>query len=362
MSEVICEVCIDSVSGALAAQAGGADRVELCANLIEGGTTPSIGMIQAVRDEIDLPVMVMIRCRGGDFCYSPEEVDVMVRDIAAAKELGVQGVVFGALTPDGEIDTDVCKQLMSAAEGLQVTFHRAFDVAAKGDKTLESVIALGVDRLLTSGVRASAEAGMAAIRRLAEQAAGRISIMAGCGVSETNIRKIVESTGIHEVHFSASDVFDSPMRLRRPDVPMSSKLPPDDFLRRVTSQSRVELICSRAKERYSPSHQGVAESDLDFSQFSCCGDEDLYPFQCSQCHHPMVFCYECETLYSNLDQLDDRSAPVNHSNPDLPIFDCPNCSHHFEFPFMKNPDYHVSRSQWLAAGLGTLIKSDWGRA
>ena len=152
---VVVEVCLDSADSALAAQLGGADRVELCDNLIEGGTTPSAGKIAAARGAIEIGLHVMIRPRGGDFCYSPLEVDAMLHDLAVAGDLGADGVVFGALRPDGTIDRETCARLIEAARPLAVTFHRAFDMTRDPRAALATLIDLAVDRLLTSGQEAT---------------------------------------------------------------------------------------------------------------------------------------------------------------------------------------------------------------
>ncbi|MEZ6117081.1 MAG: copper homeostasis protein CutC [Pirellulaceae bacterium] len=359
MAVITCEICIDSVAGARAAHQAGADRLELCANLLEGGTTPSLGMTEAVIAAVPLPVMVMIRCRGGDFCYSPEEVDVMRRDIQSLRQTGIRGIVIGALTPDGDVDQDVCQALVAAADGLEITFHRAFDVGRSPDENLESIIQLGCHRLLTSGCHSNAADGIAVIQQLVRQAEGRLSVMAGCGVSQQNVQRIIEQTGVREVHFSGSMTQTSPMRFRRTDVPMSSTVAPDEFLRKVTSLEIVTRICQLAKLDPSQlSQRPVTTADLDVSLFHCCGNENLFPFQCSTCQHPMVFCYECETLYADLHDLQNTAAEVNHFDADRPIFVCPVCGYGFESQFMRNPEYAVTQQSWLAANLSGLLNRD----
>ena len=154
------EVPIDSIESALAAQAGGASRVELCANLLEGGTTPSAGMIAAVRRGISLDLMVMIRPRGGDFCYSDAEVDVMAHDIRVAKESGADGIALGLLRPDGSVDSERTRALIASARPLKVTFHRAFDMTNDPYRALDDLIGLGIERVLTSGLESSALEGL----------------------------------------------------------------------------------------------------------------------------------------------------------------------------------------------------------
>ena len=240
------EVCVDSVSGALAAEAGGADRLELCANLQQGGTTPSSGLLAAVRAATQLPLMVMIRPRPGDFCYDDQELDVMQRDIAAALTAGATGIVIGALLPNGDIDRRVTGALVAAASA-PVTFHRAFDLARDPQASLEVLIELGVERLLTSGQQPSASQGAANIAAWIRQVAGRLVVMPGCGVDESTIQPILKETGASEVHFSARVASASPVLFRRPEIPMVSPSDADEYLRWVTSPSRVRTLCELAR-------------------------------------------------------------------------------------------------------------------
>ena len=184
------EICTNSVESCLAAQQGGADRVELCAGIPEGGTTPSYGEIKMARELLSIRLHVIIRPRGGDFLYTPLEQSIMLHDIDMARQLGADGVVFGCLTPDGDIDLPLMERLMKASEGMSVTFHRAFDMCRNPRKALEKIIALGCDRILTSGQQATAEKGISLLKELNVQADGRIIIMPGCGVNSDNIRKI----------------------------------------------------------------------------------------------------------------------------------------------------------------------------
>ena len=198
---MILEVCCGSVESVRAAIEGGAQRVELCRELSVGGVTPDDEMIRyAVENGIR--AHVLIRCRAGNFVYTPEEVERMCDEIRHVRELGVQGVVIGALTADGEIDTETCRKWCEAAKGLSITFHRAFDECRHPEKALEEIIALGCERLLTSGQAATAEEGTPLLRRLVEQARGRILIMPGAGVSPKNAQRIIEETGAIELHGS----------------------------------------------------------------------------------------------------------------------------------------------------------------
>lgn len=216
------EICIDSLRSALAAQDGGASRVELCDNLLVGGTTPSYGMIKQVRQAVTIGLHVLIRPRGGDFYYSPDELNIMLEDIRIAKELGADGVVLGALQPDGHVDIQIAEQLIAAARPMRVTWHRAFDLARDPYRALEDIIALGCDYLLTSGQQPNAYAGMELIARLVEQAAGRIIIMPGGGVQEWNIGEIRRVTGACEFHSSGRRTIPSGMRWQRPNLYMGA--------------------------------------------------------------------------------------------------------------------------------------------
>jgi copper homeostasis protein len=233
------EICVDLVESAIAAQAGGAQQVELCASLIEGGTTPSAGTIALTRDRIRIGVNVMIRPRGGDFCYSALEHEVMLRDIATARALGADGVVFGVLTPDGDVDRERTAALLAAARPLRVTFHRALDMARDPHAALETLIALGVDRVLTSGQERTAYEGMELIGALVRQAAGRIRVTAGGGITERNIARIVAETGVPEIHFTGRAPVESAMRYRNPRVFMGGELRPSEFERQAANAERI---------------------------------------------------------------------------------------------------------------------------
>ena len=233
------EVCANGVESCLAAQEGGADRVELCAGIPEGGTTPSYGEIKVARRVLDSTRLhVIIRPRGGDFLYTPLEVERMAEDIGVCRSLGADGVVIGCLCADGTLDMEANRRLVEAAGGMSVTFHRAFDRCRNPREALEQLVALGVDRILTSGQQPTAADGMPLLKELNEAARGRIRIMAGCGVNEGNIRRIHEQTGVGEFHFSARVPVKSRMQYINPDVYMGAK-DADEGTLMYTSAERV---------------------------------------------------------------------------------------------------------------------------
>lgn len=210
------EIAANSLGSALAAQDGGADRVELCENLGEGGCTPSYGTLALARERLRIGLHVLVRPRAGDFLYAPHEVETMLRDIELCVRLGCDGVVIGALDADGGIDDALCRRLVDAAAGLDVTFHRAFDVVPDPAHALEQIVALGCRRVLTSGAHASAPEGAETIAARVRQAAGRIEVMAGAGVTPANIAGLARRTGVRDLHASARRVVRSGMRHRNP--------------------------------------------------------------------------------------------------------------------------------------------------
>jgi copper homeostasis protein len=244
---VLVEACVDTARSARRAVAGGAGRLELCANLVEGGTTPSSGLMSVVRSEVSVPVHVLIRPRGGDFLYEADEVATMLADIAEAGRIGMAGVVIGALTPDGRIDEPITRRLVDAARPLAVTFHRAFDLAADPIEALEALVRLGIERVLTSGQANTAVEGIPVIRELVGRSAGRVTVLAGGGLNEQNALRIVQETGVQEIHLRGGIAEESGMRFRRPGVFMGKAYQPDEYRRSETSEQRIHAVVTAVR-------------------------------------------------------------------------------------------------------------------
>ncbi|XP_028917024.1 copper homeostasis protein cutC homolog isoform X1 [Ornithorhynchus anatinus] len=246
-SGFLMEVCVDSVESAMNAERGGAGRLELCSSLLEGGTTPSMGVLQVVKQCVQIPVFVMIRPRGGDFLYSDREVEVMKADIRLAKLHGADGLVLGALTEDGHIETELCMALLAVCRPLPVTFHRAFDMVHDPVMALETLITLGFERVLTSGCDSSALEGLPLIKRLTEQAKNRIVVMPGGGITERNLQRILEGSGAAEFHCSARSARDSGMKFRNTCVAMGAALSHSEYSLKVTDVAKVRALNAIAK-------------------------------------------------------------------------------------------------------------------
>jgi copper homeostasis protein len=247
MAKPLIELCVDGIDGFLAAQDAGADRVELCASLVEGGLTPSLATIRAAVKAAKIPVHVIIRPRGGDFLYSETEFETMVEDIAALRGEGVSGVVIGCLTPDGRIDEARTKRLVEAARPMSVTCHRAFDMTADAGEALEALIRCGVDRVLTSGQRDTALEGLAILKTANEQAAGRIVIM-GCGALDADtIRAVRDGAGLVELHFAALKTVPSGMAFRNPHVGMGGTEKDREYEVTLTDRDAVRATIAAAK-------------------------------------------------------------------------------------------------------------------
>ena len=226
----IIEICANSALSCVEAEAGGAHRVELCAGIPEGGTTPSYGMIrmaQQLTSKID--INIMIRPRGGDFLYTRAEIETMLYDIEKAKQLNVHGVVFGCLNRHGDIDVPLMRRLIEASKPLSVTCHRAFDVCRDPFAALEQLIAIGCERILSSGQQPDAESGIPLLKELVHNARDRIIIMPGCGIREDNIACIETETGAKEFHASARSIVFSKMKYRNEAIPMGSNTIASEF-------------------------------------------------------------------------------------------------------------------------------------
>jgi copper homeostasis protein len=216
----LIEICVEGVDGFVAAQEAGADRVELCASLLEGGLTPSLGTVRAALDAARIPFHVIVRPRGGDFLYSAREFDSMLDDVRRLQDEGVAGVVVGCLTPDGRIDEDRMSRLVAAAGPMAVTCHRAFDMTRDPEEAIEALVRCGVGRVLTSGQRDTALAGVEILRRTVAAARGRIVVMACGALDETNIARVLADSGVDELHFAALATVEGGMAFRNRDVGM----------------------------------------------------------------------------------------------------------------------------------------------
>jgi copper homeostasis protein len=250
-SPVLLEVCANSVTSALAAQSGGSARVELCENLYEGGTTPSHGEILMARKLLHIKLYVLIRPRGGDFLYSDIEFETMGADVRYCIEAGCDGIVIGILNADGSIDKARCMKLISVAKqwGLGVTFHRAFDVCADMDQALEDIIEMGCERILTSGGKSTAMEGVSTLASLIKRAAGRITIMPGSGINETNVADLVYFTKATEVHSSARVRVQSKMDYKNDHIVMGDNYG-DEYANDVTDTGRVKDILKMANKAF----------------------------------------------------------------------------------------------------------------
>jgi len=242
MNKPILEVCAGSLASALAAQEGGAFRVELCDNLYEGGTTPSIGTIELARLKLAIRLHVIIRPRGGDFLYSDLEYVIIKRDVERCRNSRVDGVVIGFLTADGRVDVERTREIVELARPMAVTFHRAFDMSGDPFEALEDLKLAGVDRILTSGQKNSAPDGADLIARLIRQSAGKISIMPGGGLNENNISEFAGIVQASEYHATLRRTVESGMEFRRSDVFMGGLSAIPEFSILETDPSRVRAM------------------------------------------------------------------------------------------------------------------------
>jgi copper homeostasis protein len=244
------EVCANSITSALAAQEGGAIRVELCDNLYAGGTTPSPGQIITARKLLHIKLYVLIRPRGSDFLYTDIEFDTMVADVKYCIEAGCDGIVTGMLNADGTVDKERCSQLVQLAKqaGLGVTFHRAFDMCADQFHALEDIIGIGFERILTSGGKSTAMEGARVITELVKKAKGRISIMAGSGITEINAADLIMITGVKEIHGTLVAPVKSKMQYKNDYIVMGSTYG-DEYGYEATSAERVKNLLKKVNEK-----------------------------------------------------------------------------------------------------------------
>ena len=245
---MIFEICVDSVAGVRAAKAAGANRVELCGNLLEGGVTPSRGAMRQARTVAGIGLHVMIRPRGGDFLFDGDEFAEMRADIETAKAEGADGVVIGLLTAGGTIDIPRTRELIALARPLSVTFHRAFDMTPDPLSALETLVELGVDRVLTSGQEATVLEGLPLLTELIGRAGKRIVVMPGGGITARTIDRILAAAKPSEVHFAALEPSASAMRFRRQRVFMGGELRPPEYDRLVTSADSIRSVMAKASD------------------------------------------------------------------------------------------------------------------
>jgi copper homeostasis protein len=244
---MLFEICVEGIDGAVAAQEGGGDRVELCASLLEGGITPSFGTIRAALKLCYLPVHVILRPRGGDFLYSDAEFATMLDDARQVAKLNAAGIVIGCLAPDGRIDEERMTALIEAAQPLSVTCHRAFDMTRDPEEALEALIRCGVDRVLTSGQRATAVEAIPLFRKLNAQAAGRIIIMACGALGPETIAQVRRETGLAEFHFAALKTEPSGMQHRNPAVGMGGTEREREYANTVTDPALIRATIAAAR-------------------------------------------------------------------------------------------------------------------
>ncbi|UXN71116.1 copper homeostasis protein CutC [Devosia neptuniae] len=241
------EICVEGIDGLVAAQQAGADRVELCASLLEGGLTPSLGVVREALRVGTIPFHVIIRPRGGDFLYSELEFASMIEDVKAMRDLGVVGVVIGCLTADGEIDEARTKALVDAARPMKVTCHRAFDMTRDYRAAIEALVRAGVDRVLTSGQRDTAVEGIDILKDTAAIADGRIVVMACGALDQGNIAQVRRATGVDEMHFAALKTLKSGMAFRNPHVGMGGTAIEREYEITVTDEDAVRATIAAAK-------------------------------------------------------------------------------------------------------------------
>jgi copper homeostasis protein len=247
MAHVLLEICCGSIDDAIAAEKGGADRVELCSALFLGGLTPSLGTIQEAKLRLKIPIMVMVRPRGGGFAYSEAELASMERDTEAAVENGADGVVFGILQSDGRIDMPRCRQIRQLIGKRQAVFHRAFDVTPDPFEALEQLVDLGITRVLTSGQKESVPEGVELIKKLTERAGNRIEVLPGGGIQAWNLKEMVERIGCRQVHLTASKTVSDTSTQTRPEITFGGALYPKEDRYLVTEAGLVQQLTMMLK-------------------------------------------------------------------------------------------------------------------
>ena len=248
MQRILLEICCGSLEDALEAEGGGADRVELCSALFLGGLTPSLGTIMEAKARLKIPIVVMIRPRGGGFCYTKSGMAVVERDTVLAAEQGAEGMVFGILNADGGIDEERCRRIRKLIGDRQAVFHRAFDVTPDPFRSLDQLIALGFTRVLTSGQEDTVPEGAHLIKRLIEYAGDRIEILPGGGIKPLSLRQVVESTGCKQVHLTAFKTQSDTSVRGRPFVTFGGALYPPEDQYQVADRNLVERVVRTLKE------------------------------------------------------------------------------------------------------------------
>lgn len=244
-NEVILEVCVDSIESAVAAERGGAHRVELCSNLLDGGVTPGSGLIVTLRKKICAGLHLMIRPRGGDFFYSDDEFQIMRHDILTAKQLGADGLAIGILNLDGNVDVERTRQLVELDHPLKVTFHRAFDMSRDLFRPLHDLQTTGVHCVLTSGGKQTAAEGAETLKQLVEAANGRIAIMAGSGIEDRNVAELIERTGVREIHASLKSPVANSIRYQKSELSMGPAKG-REYQRFVVDEQKVHRLLQAA--------------------------------------------------------------------------------------------------------------------
>ncbi len=245
---IILEACVDSPESAITAANSGAERIELCTGLSEGGLTPSMGIIKETLKCVKINLNILLRPRGGDFYYSNKEFEVIKEDLLTVKTLGCNGVVIGILNPDATIDTCRTSELIELARPMDITFHRAFDMTSCPLKALDDLLSLGIDRILTSGQSASAIKGSKLIKKLNVIAKEKIIIMPGGGINESNVQELIRKTGVKEIHASARSKVKSKMKYKNLNCSMGKKSFDSEYTLTITDKTKLKNIVQKIKE------------------------------------------------------------------------------------------------------------------